>query len=571
MTPAQPKSESDPVLGVVVGGRYIVQRVIGRGGMGVVYGGVHQELERPVAIKVLSPAWCSDPSAVERFLREARTTSNLGHANIVDIHDLGRLPDGRPYLVMPLLDGTNLAELLHEEGPQVPSRVGSLLWGVADALDLIHTKKLVHRDIKPENLMLLRRAHGQEVVKLLDFGLAALMSSTERLTRQGAICGTPQYMAPETAAGDMPDARGDVYSLGVVAFELVTGKVPFDGPQPFNVLTQKLNQEAPSLQELGGRPYTPELEEVSRRVLAIDPQRRYGSAGEFLRAFSEAAFATPVPDTGIIARAPTERIESSPEPGRVSSGVKTREPSVPREPSGSRQESISYSLIGIKRKPSRLMWTALGLVLLTLVVIGLWRSINGTPLAEQSPVVPIEPTPAAPEFEVPADPVAPEAEPKPVTKPARVVAKPEPTPEPRIARPKPEPRPVVSQPPRPTTSAAPRKAQPKPVAVQPKTRPAPTPTPREAAPDDRAAAVRLTKEGTSAFAQGRLSSAAGLFRDATLVAPGYAPAWRGLGLANERMGSTTSALRAYKRYLKLAPQASDAARIKKRVKKLERR
>ena len=112
MTPAQPKSESDPVLGVVVGGRYIVQRVIGRGGMGVVYGGVHQELERPVAIKVLSPAWCSDPSAVERFLREARTTSNLGHANIVDIHDLGRLPDGRPYLVMPLLDGTNLATLL---------------------------------------------------------------------------------------------------------------------------------------------------------------------------------------------------------------------------------------------------------------------------------------------------------------------------------------------------------------------------------------------------------------------------------------------------------------------------
>src|SRR5215510_1311557 len=178
----------DSLIGSRIDGRYTVHRVLGAGGMGVVYEGVHDELGRSVAIKVLNAAWASDRTAVERFLREARTASSFSHGNIVDVTDLGRLPDGRPYLVMPRIVGVDLATLLAETGPQPAKRVGSLLSGVAAALDLVHAKGFVHRDIKPENMMYVVREDGSETVMLLDFGIAAaMMSSGPRLTRQGAI------------------------------------------------------------------------------------------------------------------------------------------------------------------------------------------------------------------------------------------------------------------------------------------------------------------------------------------------------------------------------------------------
>ncbi|MFT5354062.1 MAG: serine/threonine protein kinase, partial [Polyangiales bacterium] len=163
----------DMLLGTTIGDRYAVERIIGRGGMGVVYAGRHEELQRPIAIKVLMPVWSTQPEAIGRFFQEARTASSVGHPNIVDVYDLGRLPDERPYLVMPLLDGVTLSEYLEEHGPQKEERVVELLSGVAGALDLMHTKGMVHRDIKPDNMMLVRREDGEETVKLLDFGLAA--------------------------------------------------------------------------------------------------------------------------------------------------------------------------------------------------------------------------------------------------------------------------------------------------------------------------------------------------------------------------------------------------------------
>lgn len=479
MPPAPDQSKSDSLIGSVIGGRYLIVRPIGRGGMGVVYEGVHQQLERAVAIKVLSPAWCSEPSAVERFMREARTATGLGHSNIVDIHDLGRLEDGRPYLVMPLLRGGNLAQLLEAEGPQSPTRVAKLLWGVADALDLIHAQKLVHRDIKPENLMVVT-VHGKETVKILDFGLAALISSTERLTRQGAICGTPQYMAPETVAGDMPDARGDVYSLAVVAFELLTGHVPFDGPQPFVVLTKKLHNDPPPLSSMSDLDFQETLELVCAKALAIDHNARYPSASEFLRAFAESAFSSESadPDAGF---APTAFIESTP-PERES-GVTKRLAEGARIPEVPRDESISYSLIGIRRRLSQWWWVAVAALALALGFL-LWPDSAAAP-AEGAVEQAVEPPVLAPG-------------------------------------------------------------------------------------EDRASAESLSKRGTSAFAKGDLATAAGLYRDATLAAPSYAPAWRGLGLANERMGRTSTAVRAYKRYLKLAPKAKDASLIRRRLDKLQR-
>jgi len=294
MTDAEP-AEHDSLLGTRIDGRYSVHREIGRGGMGVVYEGVHDDLGRPVAIKVLNLAWASDPTAVARFLREARTASSFSHGNIVDVTDLGRLPDGRPYLIMPKITGIDLAAMLTESGAQPAKRVAHLLVGVAAALDLIHAKGFVHRDIKPENLMYVVREDGSETVMLLDFGIAAaVMSNEPRLTGQGAIFGTPQFMPPEVCSGGMPDARGDVYALATVAFELITGVLPFGDDNMMRVLTEKLTQDPPTMSVASGVPFPAELEEVIARGLARDPRQRFAHASEFITALAAATDYAPV-------------------------------------------------------------------------------------------------------------------------------------------------------------------------------------------------------------------------------------------------------------------------------------
>ncbi|HKU38567.1 MAG TPA: tetratricopeptide repeat protein [Polyangiales bacterium] len=294
MSEANP-AEQDSLLGARIDGRYSVLQELGRGGMGVVYEGVHDELGRPVAIKVLNLAWATDPTAVARFLREARTASQFSHPNIVDVTDLGRLPDGRPYLVMPKIVGTDLAALLCDSGVQPAKRVAQLLSGVAAALDLIHARGFVHRDIKPENLMYVVRDDGSETVMLLDFGIAAaVMSNEPRLTGQGAIFGTPQFMPPEVCNGGMPDARGDVYALATVAFELITGDLPFGGENMMHVLTNKLTRDPPPLSEIAGVTFPPALENVISKGLARDPVQRWSRASEFINALKLATDDAPV-------------------------------------------------------------------------------------------------------------------------------------------------------------------------------------------------------------------------------------------------------------------------------------
>jgi eukaryotic-like serine/threonine-protein kinase len=292
----------DALIGSRIDGRYTLHRVLGQGGMGVVYEGVHDELGRAVAIKVLNAAWATDRTAVERFLREARTASSFSHSNIVDVSDLGRLTDGRPYLVMPKISGTDLATLLAENGPQPAKRVAALLGGVASALDLVHAKGFVHRDIKPENLMYVVREDGSETVMLLDFGIAAaVMSSGPRLTRQGAIFGTPHYLPPEVCTGERCDARGDVYSLAAVAFELITGSLPFGAEDIMQLMAQKVSFDAPTLADVTGAAFPPELEQVIATGLARDPRFRYPSASAFISALRAATQSAPVSwRTGVV-------------------------------------------------------------------------------------------------------------------------------------------------------------------------------------------------------------------------------------------------------------------------------
>mgnify|MGYP003546908944 FL=1 len=285
----------DPLIGTRIDGRYTVHGVLGAGGMGVVYEGVHDELGRQVAIKVLNAAWATDRTAVERFLREARTASSFSHGNIVDVSDLGRLGDGRPFLVMPKITGVDLATLLHETGPQPAKRVAALLAGVAAALDLVHAKGYVHRDIKPENLMYVVREDGSETVMLLDFGIAAaVMSSGPRLTRQGSIFGTPHYLPPEVCAGQRSDARGDVYSLAAVAYELITGALPFPIEDIMQLMAVKVTQDAPSLAAASGQSFPPEVEAVVALGMARNPNERYPSASTFIHALRGATEYAPV-------------------------------------------------------------------------------------------------------------------------------------------------------------------------------------------------------------------------------------------------------------------------------------
>lgn len=279
------------MIGAHIDGRYLVQGVLGRGGMAIVYEGIHEQLGRSVAIKVLSAGIALDPVLVERFLREARMASGLSHSNIVEVWDLGRLLDGRPYLVMPKLAGVDFATFLERQGPQSPARVVELLSGVALALDFVHAKGLLHRDVKLENLMHIVREDGSEHVMLMDFGIATAASASPasaRLTDYGVVCGTPAYLPPEVAVGAVSDRRADVYALATVAFELMTGRLPFQTDDPLRILPLKATRDAPRMSEVTGHSFPEAIELVIAQGLAFRPEERFSRAGEFVAALEDA-------------------------------------------------------------------------------------------------------------------------------------------------------------------------------------------------------------------------------------------------------------------------------------------
>ncbi len=241
-------TEEDELLteGTVLDERYQVLSRLGQGGMGTVYLGEHLAVGRSVAIKVLTRALSANPDVARRFRAEARSASAAGHPNIIEVFDAGTLPDGRLYLVMEFLAGRSLLEELQDGGPLEPARACRMLRDVARALRAAHRVGVVHRDLKPENVMLARK--GEElVIKVLDFGISAQHDGTERMTQVGQALGTCEYMAPEQARGETPTPSIDIYALGVLAFELLTGTPPFEGGSPFELLARKFNEPAPSL------------------------------------------------------------------------------------------------------------------------------------------------------------------------------------------------------------------------------------------------------------------------------------------------------------------------------------
>ena len=282
-----PASPSAPALvGSVLGGRYDVVRLLGRGGMGEVYEGTHRLLQKRVAIKVLSGQLAVDETQRLRFLREARAANLIAHENVVSILDFG---DGDPtYFVMEFLEGDDLHRLVSREGGLRWPRAQGLLLQMAHALGAAHARGIVHRDVKPSNIFVLPRVGLPELVKVLDFGIAKVAGTggeTMGLTRTHELMGTVAYMAPEQALGERVDARTDVYSLGIVIYEMLSGKLPFTGTNSYKVLDQHVRTPPPRPTFVDPA-IPPAVEALILRALAKQPADRFASMAEFAHAIA---------------------------------------------------------------------------------------------------------------------------------------------------------------------------------------------------------------------------------------------------------------------------------------------
>ena len=268
--------DADPLVGQTIDGRYLVEGVLGEGGMGVVYQARHTGIDRKVALKVLRSEFANDREILERFVLEAKTASSLGNPHIVDILDFGRLTDGSTYFAMEHLDGISLTEAINQR--LKPERIARLGIQVCDGLAAAHARNIVHRDLKPDNIFILNR-QGQDFVKLLDFGIAKVSTdATQKLTRAGAVFGTPHYMSPEQAAGTTVDHRADIYALGVILYEMASGKLPFDSDNFMGILTQHMYKAPIPIRALvNNSDCPPGLEAIVQKCLEKLPGSRYQS------------------------------------------------------------------------------------------------------------------------------------------------------------------------------------------------------------------------------------------------------------------------------------------------------
>ena len=275
---------SDPRIGQIVAGRFKVEELIGQGGMGKVFRARHLTLDRSVCLKMLKPSVLEDPTVVGRFEREAMAASRLNHPNSIQVLDFGRNDaDGALYLAMEYVEGKDLKAVLRDEWPVPEKRLCHIMAQVLAALGEAHAHNVIHRDLKPENIMVEQRRNQPDFVRVLDFGIARVLDSDlPRLTRKDVVCGTPQYMAPEQATGGQLDARCDLYSVGIMLYQMVTGQVPFDGPSSMDVLTRQVHETpVPPRRRQPRAAISPALESLILRVLSKDPAERPQSAEEF--------------------------------------------------------------------------------------------------------------------------------------------------------------------------------------------------------------------------------------------------------------------------------------------------
>lgn len=267
----------------LIADKYRLDRLLARGGMGTVYIGTHIELDRTVAIKLLLPNFSADPQAFERFRREARAAAKIKHPNIADVYDYGTLADGESYIVMELVEGETLQERLRKVGKLPIAETIMISRQIADGMEAAHHSGIVHRDLKPSNIILTQAHDGSRLVKIVDFGIAKISeqiaAEDSTLTATGTLVGTPRYMSPEQCLGDNLDERSDIYSFGVILYEMLAGQPPFDAPSAVAIAVKHLNELPPPIE--GQRHDAPlALANLISDSLSVDPSVRPQTATE---------------------------------------------------------------------------------------------------------------------------------------------------------------------------------------------------------------------------------------------------------------------------------------------------
>ncbi len=401
--------------GTVLDGRFRIGEPLGSGGMGTVYRAVQTTMGRPVAVKVLRKEIARDPMAVKRFHREAQAVSVLTHPNVVTVHDFGQLADATLYLVLELIEGRDLANLIEEQRPLPPERVVHIARQILDALEEAHSRGVYHRDLKPENILLSHHAGNIDFVKVVDFGLAKV-SAEATLTKTGEVFGTPVYISPEQARGLRADHRADLYAMGVVLYEMLTGHPPFRGNSGMALLMKHMRERPPSFVEAAPQvELGAALQQTVMRALSKRPEDRFQSAAEMRDALLAGLeshgheFATdpcatqlddpnatdpslsPPPEAGMAPTAELSDAESQKLRRMVAEHARDAPPAVGLESEST--ELVDLEAMGVKPSPKRVAAIAAGALLL--LVLAVWAMSSPEAPTPTTAIVP-PPTPAAP-------------------------------------------------------------------------------------------------------------------------------------------------------------------------------
>ncbi len=402
---------NDPLIGRLINERYKILSVIAHGGMGKVYRAEQAPLGRLVALKVLSPNYNgdNDPEFHKRFFLEASIASKLRHPNTVTIFDYGKTDDEIYYIAMELLEGRTLHRALREEGTLSPERTVNIASQICRALREAHGIGVIHRDLKPANVYLVKHGDEAEFTKVLDFGLVKnIEEKGEALTQVGLFMGSPKYMSPEQIRGEQVDSRVDIYALGVMIYEMLTGKVPYDSPNSVNILMAHVHQEIPSLHDLNPHVrVSPSLEAVVRKCMAKNPDDRFASMNDVLFALKQCLGAD-VQSTGEF-RIP-DFGDGRPEI------LASATPTINQLPANQQHVSANHPVVSqpfaSASKSGGTTWPLVFAGLFALTGIGIFLLLSGV-LEHEKPEAPV--VVAAPPAAVAAAAPVPEAPPKPAT------------------------------------------------------------------------------------------------------------------------------------------------------------